>query len=1013
MKTVEPATSPLTVRLFGPFEVLVHGSPLPPVRSRKILWAFALLALRNGRPVDREWLARTLWPETDLTQALANLRPALSALRTALGTEADRIESPDRRTLRLDLEGAFVDVAVFDKSVASSRSADLELAADLYRGPLLEGCAEEWVFQERDSRERACVAALVRLGEIATVGGDFASAAERYRRAATLLPLADAPRRGLMEALAKGGDRNGALDIYRQFTDLLRAEINADPDEETSKLYLQLRRQIREDGRTASPRPAPSKMVGRLPHPTASLVGREEERTEVSAEIRRSRLVTLVGPGGIGKTRLAIETARDVAKEYPDGAWLVSLEALSNEDLLERHIASVFKLREDPGRPLAKVLADFLRTKRLLVVLDNCEHLLRASARLTEWLLRECSGLKVLATSRESLGLSGERIWSVPSLPYPNLNHLPESLSTRRRVLAGYESVELFVERATAANRDFALSSTNATAVAQICAHLEGLPLAIELAAARTKAMTVDEIAQRLGEGLGLLSGSRNLPARQRTLRATLDWSFGLLNDNEQRILRRLSIFSGGWTLAAAERVVASGGIEEAEVVDLLESLVDKSLVWFEDARGRYRLSEPVRQYASEMRGASAESEAVKQAHSDWCTAFAETADSHLRSRDHRMWMARLLDERDNFRSALDRSPNLPLAAALSRFWYIKGDYGEGSRHLSGALSHADDAPAAIRAKALMGLGELSFAQSDYVKAKEHFEASLVLGHPASLGRLAIVAHEQGDDDTALRLVQESIRAARLSDDQAEVASSLLTKSRAVQARVGGTSGAEFVVEALALSRTLEDEIGIAYCLVRLTHLCRHSSDPSVTQGQYLEALGIFEALDDRSGIATTHFGLAQEAMRLRDLSAAVPHWREALRIYQALSERRGVVLALAHLGKTLTMTGELAEAKELLCQSLSLSRTISANGGAITSIECLAPLLTRLHRYDLATQLIAYSDLLRAQIGTIRFSQGAKEYDELVTESRAALGEAEFQKQWKACQNLDEDRILGLIVGL
>ncbi len=496
----EPEKSDLTLRLFGPFEALVEGVPLPPVRSRKILWALALLILRNGRPVDREWLARTLWPETDLTQALANLRPALSALRIALGTHAYRIESPDRRTLRLDLEGAFADVAVFDKAVVSPRSTDLELAVNLYRGPLLEGCAEEWVYQERDSRERACIAALVRLGEIATQGGNFASAAEHYRQAAALSPLADAPRRGLMEALVQGGDRNGALDVYRQFADLLRAEINAEPDEATSRLYLQLRRQIRENERDATPRPAPSKTLGHLPHPMANLVGREEERTEVGSEIRRSRLVTLVGPGGIGKTRLAIEAARETAKEFPDGAWWVALEALSNEDLLERHIASVFDLREESGRSLASVLADFLRTKHLLLVLDNCEHLLRPTSRFADWLLRECGGVKILATSRESLGLSGERIWSVPSLPFPNLDHLPQSPITRRRVLAAYESVELFMERATAAHRDFALTSNNATAIAQICAHLEGVPLAIELAAVRTKAMNVDEIARRLGK---------------------------------------------------------------------------------------------------------------------------------------------------------------------------------------------------------------------------------------------------------------------------------------------------------------------------------------------------------------------------------------------------------------------------------------------------------------------------------------------------------------------------------
>lgn len=1012
MRLAEPDQCPLTVRLFGSFEAQVHGVPLPPVRSRRILWAFGLLVLRNGRPVDREWLARTLWPESDLSQASANLRPNMSQLRAALGKEAGRIESPDRHTLRLDLQGAFADVLLFDKLVASSRSTDLELAVDLYRGPLLEGCKEEWVFQEREARERACVDAWVRLGEIAMMGGDYATAAERFRRAAALSPLADGPCRGQMEALAKGGDRNGAFDVYRRFADLLKAEINVEPEEATSRLYLQLRRQSREDARGAGLRSAPSKLAGQLPYPLANLVGREEERAEVSFELRRNRLVTLVGPGGIGKTRLAIETARAVTNEFPDGVWLVSLEALANEDLFERHIASVFKVREESGRALESVLADYLRAKRLLLVLDNCEHLLPSCARFADRTLRDCVGVKILATSRESLGLSGERIWSVPSLPYPHLDHLPESPNTRRRVLAAYESVELFVERATAVHRDFTLNAQNALAIAQICAHLEGMPLAIELAAARTKALTVDEIAHRLSEGLGLLSGGRNLPARQRTLRATLDWSYALLNQDEQRILRRLSVFAGGWTLSAAESVVAGAGIAADEIIDILESLVDKSLVWFEDARGRYRLSEPVRQYASEMRAASEDDEAMKRAHTAWCVALAETADAHLRGRDHRKWMARLQEERDNLRSALDRWPTLALAAALSRFWYIKGDYGEGTRYLTEAVARGVDEPAGVRAKALAGLAELHFALSEYGKAKAGFEASLELGRAESQSRLAWLAHEQGEDDEALPLIEESLAAARLSGDRAEIAGCLMTKSEIVLARSGRKSGGECIAEALLLFRALEDEVGTANCLVHLASASRYTQGSAETQSQLREVIGLLEALGDRSGVAAAQLNLGQEALRIKAYSDAVVHWRECLRQYQELGDRRGMVIAMAFLGKSLAMEGEFTEAREVLYQSLSLSQTVTAKGGAITSIECLAILMIRLHRYEIVTQLIAYSDFLRNKIGTLRGPFSAIEHTERMSQCLNALGEEAFRKEWNAGENLDEEQILSFLSG-
>jgi len=976
-----------------------------------------LLILRNGRPVDREWLARTLWPEADLTQALANLRPALSQLRNALGEQSYRIGAPDRRTLRLDLDGAFADVVAFDRAIASSRAADLEAAVNLYRGPLLQGCTEDWVFQERDSREQKCVQALVRLGEIAALAGDSGLAAERYRQAVVISPLADAPRRGLMEALARSGDRNGALDAYRQFAVILRAEINAEPDEATSRLYDQLRRQMREEGRGAAPQPERPKLAGSLPHPVANFVGREEERSQVSSEIRRRRLITLVGPGGIGKTRLAVETALEIASEFPDGAWLVALEALSNDELLERQIASVFGLPEEPNRPLSSILADFLKTKRLLIVLDNCEHILRTCARFVESLLRECAGVKILATSRESLGLSGERIWSVPTLPFPDLDHLPGSPTTRRRVLAGYESVELFVERATAVNRHFTLSASNATSVAEICAYLEGMPLAIELAAARTKAMKVEEIARRLGDGLGLLSGGRNLPVRQRTLRATLDWSYGLLTVDERRIFRRLSIFVGGWTLAVAERVVAGGEINEGAVLDLIESLVDKSLVWFDHSRGRYRLSEPVRQYAEQEREASDDSEPVMRAHTEWCIEFAEEADARLRGRDHRQWMGELLDERDNLRSALNRNIGLPeglrLAAALGRFWRTHGDCAEGRRYISEALAHASHAPDPIRAKAFARLGALCLAQSDFAKADEYLGESLKLGDAGSLTLLGKVAHEQGDDVKALLLVEDGIANARGADAKPEIVVALMTWGEIMFLKASRSAQIEVLSESLSLCRELEDEIGIATNLSQLGDISLLSQDFLTARSHYLEAEGIFRALGDRRGIALTQFGLAHVANWAEEYGEAVKYWNQALEIHQALGDRRGIVLALAFLGRSEAMMGALTEAKEHICQSLSLSQSLSSEGRGITSIESLIPVLLGLDRFDLAAQLMAYSDLQREAIQAKRGPSGAAAYARHLDVVCAGLEPEAFQREWNAGKLLTDDLVLKLMSSL
>ena len=478
----------------------------------------------------------------------------------------------------------------------------LAQAVALCTGPLLEGCPEEWVPQERRVREEGCLQALQTLADSALAAGDYGKAAEYSRQAVVLDPWRDGAQRGLMEALSRGGDTNAALQVYREFTELLRADPKAVPDKETSGLYAHLRAEARRQASSppvaAVETPAPA-VTGYLPHPLTDLVGREDERLEVTAKLRRSRLVTLTGPGGIGKTRLAVEVAGEAAPEFADGVWLVSLEALADEDRLEGQIAGLLGLKETPGQSWRESLAQHLRAKRLLLVLDNCEHLRSACARVAGSLLQECARVRVLATSREALGVTGETVWSVPALAVPGLDHLPPGRAPLARVLAGCDSVQLFVERAQAVQKTFSLTGDNAPAVAQVCARLKGMPLAIELAAARINVLTVSEIASRLDDHLNLLAGrNRAGPSRQQTLRATLDWSYSLLSGLEQTLLRRLSVFAGGWGLAAAESVCIGDGLEAARVLDLTASLTDKSLVVFEprETGGRYRFLETLRQ---------------------------------------------------------------------------------------------------------------------------------------------------------------------------------------------------------------------------------------------------------------------------------------------------------------------------------------------------------------------------------------------------------------------------------
>jgi predicted ATPase/DNA-binding SARP family transcriptional activator len=641
MSAPENPPVPFTLTLFGPMQVLVEGRSLPRMRSRKGLWLLALLTLRHDRPVEREWLTGTLWPDMDQSQAFANLRPILSELRNGMGSQKERLQSPDRHTLLLDLSGAQVDLLAFDAAITSKKSTALEQAAALYQGPLLEGCDEEWVFQERNAREQSCLQALQQLGDTALATGDHATAIDHFQRAVHLDPWWEAARRGEMEARARSGDTNAALRVYREFIEVLKGDPHAAPDEQTTALYRRLRAEARQRGGShaevgTEPVVVP-KVTGYLPHALTDLVGRKDERLEVALRLRRSRLVTLTGMGGIGKTRLALEVAREVSAEYPDGVWLVALEALSEGKQVFPQIASVLGLKEERGCTLQDQVTQHLHTKRLLLVLDNCEHVREASAQAVGHLLRECRQIRILATSREALDITGEMVWGVPSLATPDPAHLPNGQATLLRVLMGYESVQLFVERAQAVQKTFLLNRNNARAVAEACFRLEGIPLAIELAAARVNVLAVEQIAARLDNYLIVLTGrSRTVQAHQQTLRATLDWSYALLSDPERALLCRLSVFVGGWTLDAAEQVCVGHGIEAGQVLDLLTALAEKSLIVSEEREGevdrRYHLLEMVRQYAEEALKATGMSEPFRINHRRWLVALAEEADPQLNS---------------------------------------------------------------------------------------------------------------------------------------------------------------------------------------------------------------------------------------------------------------------------------------------------------------------------------------------------------------------------------------------
>jgi len=524
-----------------------------------------------------------------------------------------------------------------------------------------------------------------------------------------------------------------------------------------------------------------------LPQQLTSFIGREKEFVEIRALLGRTHLLTFTGSGGSGKTRLCLQIAADALEQFPDGVWFVELAPLSDPGLVPQTVATLLGVKEEPGKQITQTLATHLKDKRLLLLLDNCEHLLNSSARLSDALVRQCPGVKILTTSREALGIAGEQTYRVPSLSLPDRKQAQTA-----QTLSVYESARLFIDRALSVRPDFRINNQNAPAVASLCCRLDGIPLAIELAAARVRTLSVDEIDGKLDQRFRLLTGgSRTALPRQQTLRSLIDWSYDLLHDAEKLLVRRLSVFAGGWTLDAAERVCGGEGLADGEVLELLSSLSDKSLVLAEQTNGRsrFRMLETVRQYAREKLVETGGREALRARHRDYFLALAEEAGPKLMGADQADWLRRLEAENDNMRPVLEMSlaeagsgAGLRLCWALHRFWETRGHLSEGREWYARVLGKVGGTERTReRATALNGAGQMALGQADYPAARAMHEESLAIrrelgdrdGIGATLNNLGCVAFDQGDYDAARALRQESLVIRQEVGDRRGIAYSL------------------------------------------------------------------------------------------------------------------------------------------------------------------------------------------------------------------------------------------------
>ncbi len=977
MAEPDSSSSSLNLRLFGPAVLTVNGQPIEPVLSKKGLWLLALLVLRAGRSVDRDWLAGTLWPESTESQALDNLRHCLTDLRKTLGQEAARLGSPTHQTLCINLSGWDVDVVAFDAAITKGDSVSLAQAVSLYRGPLLEGCTEEWVLPEREAREQAYLQALEALAQSEIERQEFKAAIGRLRLVVTIDPLRESAQRSLMQALATDGEYAAAVQVYRELRLLLHRELHTEPDPQTLALFKQIRAEAhgRAKARPVVPSASPaSASLRRLTHPLTALVGRRQEVEQIIASLRASRLMTLTGPGGVGKTRLAIAVAEEVADGYRDGACFVELAALSDPALVVQAVSSVLELREEPGRSLLATLWDYLTRRELLLVLDNCEHLIDSCARLVEELLSGCAQLHVLATSRQSLGLTGEVGWPVPGLSLPASSVARTATETEKEWLSllwEYEAIQLFIERAQQALPSFQMNGQNAEAVAQICSRLEGMPLAIELAAARVKVMAVEQIALRLEEGFSLLiGGSRTALPRQQTLRATLDWSYNLLNEPEQVLLGRLCVFAGGWSLEAAEQVCAGEGIEAWQVLDLLASLVDKSLVVYTQAEGqaRYHLLETVRQYAWERLREAGQEAVVQKRHLDFFLSLAEQTEPKLHGPEQTRWLDRLEAEHDNLRTALawsraasQEETGLRLAGALYWFWHLHSHLNEGRAWLEEMLACA--APLGrtkARAKALQGAGQLAHYQMDYRTVRLRLEESAAIwqelgdqrGYAHALIYLSIgIEWDLHDNATACSTAAESITIMRMLGDKWGLGMALWV--------LGVHSPWETEPQTVRLlleeSATLLREVGDAWALAAPVY---YLGGLAWSQGEYAAARSlVLEAMD-----------LAQQTgdkMRVSTFSECLGAWEREMGHYGQ---------ACSYYCQSLTLLRQIGNYRLTAHPLLKLAELAAAQGQAVRAVGLLGAIemLQEGNKVPLRDDIrIDYEE----QVSALRMSVGEKIY--------------------------------------
>ena len=681
-----------------------------------------------------------------------------------------------------------------------------------------------------------------------------------------------------------------------------------------------------------------------LPLQLTRFVGRESEQAELLQLLEVERLVTLTGTGGIGKSRLAVELSGSLIHSYRDGVWLVELASLQESDLVVQSISEQVGVRAETGTA-EQALLEFLRGRQLLLVLDNCEHLIQACASITEAILRTCPAVQILATSREPLHIAGETSWRVPPLS------VPDAARHASRQLLEAEAVRLFADRAQA-SAGLVVNAANAESVAKICQQLDGIPLAIELAAARARVLSVEQIASRLDNRFRLLiGGGRTAPLRQQTLRAAIDWSYELLSTAEQRMLGWLSVFAGGFTLEAAERACATESTPAEDVFDLLARLVDKSLVQAEPGSGgqlRYRLLESVRAYAHEQLLAGGDAAMAARRHCAYYAELAQQAEKHLLWGSGALdWLARLDREMPNLRAALAWSLSeggepgmaLKLAGQLGHYWYTRADRAEGRAWLKCALAHAASGNSTDAAWALLWAGGLAHGQTDYENA------------------------------------------------------------------------AVLIAQALGAFERLDDPRGIGWALSFLGHIARARAELTRAATYLEQAIAAFRGIDDEISVILPLGALGFTVGMLGDQVLATRLLDDSVTIARKAGSNGRLAITSIYLGQVACMQGQTASAEAAFAEGLRLFQGWDSAWGMAECLEGLAVVAGLEGRFERAARLLGAAARLRESIGAPAHPVDRADHERTVAASLAGLGQSAYDAAWRAGLSMSLDDVISSAV--